>query len=169
MICPNCRSENIEGADECSNCGAPLYGLDLPETGRKYRTMPILEEPLSKLVQREIVRVRTDDPVALAVRRMQSNESSAVLVMDGERLAGIITSWDIVQKVAGQREDLNAVTCAQIMTPDPILFHNDDSIVLAINKMSSGEFRHIPIVRSDRPINVIDVSDVFRFITPRLV
>ena len=138
-------------------------------SGSISRSLPILEEPLSRLVQREIVRVRTDDPVAMAVRRMHATESSAVLVMDGERLAGIITAGDIVYKVAGQHDDLNAIACREIMTPDPILFHSDDSIVLAINKMSSGEFRHIPIVRSDRPINVIDVNDVFRFITPRLV
>ena len=169
MICPNCRTENIEGADECSDCGAPLSGLEHPDHGRKARTLPILEEPLSRLVQREFIRVRTDDPVALAVRRMQVNDTSAVLVMEGERVAGIITATDIVQKVAGKKHDLNAVTCAAIMSPDPVLFHTDDSIVLAINKMAGGDFRHLPIVRSDRPINVIDINDVFRFITPRLV
>jgi CBS domain-containing protein len=169
MLCPNCRQDNIEGVDECNHCGAPLYGLDLPETGRKTPVLPVLDEPLDKLVHHGFMRVQVDDPAALAVRRMQAGNSNAVLVMDGERLEGIITSWDIVQKVAGQREDLNAVTCAQIMSPDPIVFHNDDSIVLAINKMSIGEFRHIPIVVSDRPVSVIDVNDVFRFLMPYLV
>lgn len=170
MICPFCQHENIEGADECANCGQSLYGLDLPEVGRKYPNPPFfLQEPLGNLPQREASKVNVSDPVGLAVRRMQQGDTAAVLVMDGDQLAGIITSWDIVQKVAGSAEDLNAVRCAQIMTPDPITFQADDSLVLAINKMSSGEFRHIPIVQDDEPVSVIDVNDVFRFITPRLV
>jgi CBS domain-containing protein len=169
MICPSCHHENIEGADECTNCGQSLYGLDLPEVGRKYPSPAFLKETLQKLPRRPVSTVGTTDPVGLVVRRMQQGDTAAVLVTEGERLAGIITSWDLVQKLAGSSEDLNAVTCAQIMTPDPIVFHDEDSIVLAINKMSSGDFRHIPIVNNDGPVSVIDVNDVFRFITPRLV
>jgi CBS domain-containing protein len=89
--------------------------------------------------------------------------------MDGEHLTGIITGTDILNKVAGPRVDLNAVTCSQIMTADPVVFHLDDSIALALNKMSHGDFRHIPIVRNDHPVTLIDVNDVFRYITPHLV
>ena len=169
MKCPSCHTENIEGADECTNCGQSLYGLDLPEAGHKTSSPAFISEALARLPKREAATIGITDPVALAVRRMQTGGTAAVLVMDGDRLAGIITSWDILQKVAGQKVDLNAVSCAQIMTLDPIVFHDEDSIVLAINKMSSGDFRHIPIVRDDRPVNVIDVNDVFRFITPYLV
>ena len=170
MKCPYCETENIEGADECVNCGQSLYGLDLPETGVKYARPAFLREALSLLPRRSVALVNANDPVSLAVRRMQQGDTAAVLVMDQGRLSGIITSWDIVQKVAGSKEDLTAVTCAQIMTPEPVVFHDEDSLVLAINKMSSGDFRHIPIVSdTGGPISVIDVNDVFRFITPRLV
>jgi CBS domain-containing protein len=169
MICPYCQHDNIQGADECANCGQSLYGLDLPEAGRKYASPPFLRETLGRLPHSPVSKVGVHDPVGLAVRRMQQGDTAAVLVMDGERLAGIITSWDILHKVAGFSNDLNSVTCAQIMTPDPVVFHDDDSIVLAINKMSSGDFRHIPIVGDDGPVSVIDVNDVFRHITPRLV
>lgn len=169
MICPSCHTENIEGADACSNCGQPLSGLDLPEGGDKYRTAPFMNETLDKLPQREAAKVSLTDPVALAVRQMQLENMGAVLVMDGERLAGIITGTDILNKVAGPQVDLTAVTCAQIMIPDPVVFNLDDTIAVALNKMSSGEFRHIPIVRDERPVTLIDVNDVFRYITPHLV
>ena len=169
MICPYCEHENIEGVDECAECGQSLYGLDVPATGRRYASPAFLREALGKLPQRTASKVNSSDPVGLAVRRMQQGESSAVLVMDGEHLAGIITSWDILHKIAGTSIDLNAITCSQIMTPDPVVFHADESLVLAINKMSSGDFRHVPIVRDEEPVSVIDVNDVFRFITPRLV
>jgi CBS domain-containing protein len=168
MICPYCSTENIEGADQCSNCGQSLYGLDLPEAG-KYPTAPFMDQPLGRIPQRDAVKAQTTDPVAFAIRRMKQENTGAILIMEGERLVGIITGTDILLKVAGPKEDLNAITCGQIMTPDPVVFHYDDSIALALNKMSIGEYRHIPIVRNDRPVSVIDVNDVFRFITPNLV
>ena len=169
MICPSCHTENIEGADECANCGQALSGLDLPSAGNKYSTAPFMDESLDKLPERAVATVSASDPVALAVRRMQTGDTGAVLVMDGERLVGVITGTDILLKIAGPREDLNAITCGQIMSADPVVFTYADSIALAVNKMSIGEFRHVPIVQDGRPVNIIDVSDLFRHITPHLV
>ncbi len=169
MICPYCSAENIEGSDVCVNCGQPLYGLDLPGAPQGSQSPDFIHQPLSLLSKREAVTVGADDPVALAVRLMQTRESSCVLVMDGERIDGIITGWDILHKVAGPGEDLNAVSCAQIMTPDPITLQDDDSIALALNMMASGGFRHIPILSDNQPTGIIDVNDVFRQITPHLV
>ena len=36
MRCPYCATENIQGVDSCSNCGAELAGLDLPEAQRGF-------------------------------------------------------------------------------------------------------------------------------------
>jgi CBS domain-containing protein len=100
---------------------------------------------------------------------MQTSGAGCVLVTRDGELVGIITGADILSKVAGPREDLNAVTCAQIMTPDPFCLHDDDSIAVALNAMAAGGFRHIPILRVDKPMSLIDVNDVFRFISPSLV
>jgi CBS domain-containing protein len=99
---------------------------------------------------------------------MQTQNADAVLVMDGGRLAGIITGWDILYKVAGPTEDLNAVTCSEVMTPDPLCLDDDDSIALALNLMASGGFRHVPLLRGDDPAGVISVGDVFRHLSPHL-
>jgi CBS domain-containing protein len=170
LICPVCRSENIEGADQCANCGQSLYGLDLPG-GPKSRPAPdFIDRPISVLPKREVVKVSPHDPVGLAVRHMQRHNINYILVLDGDKLKGIITGWDILQKVAGPRKDLNAVTCAQMMTPDPLTLHEEDSLALALNVMASGGFRHIPVVKDGGDaIGVIDVNDLFRFISPHLV
>jgi CBS domain-containing protein len=100
---------------------------------------------------------------------MQQQETGCVLVIDGGELMGIITGRDILYKVAGATEDLTAVTSRQVMTSDPQCLHEEDSIALALNLMASGDFRHVPILRDDKPVSVIDVNDVFRFISPHLV
>jgi len=169
MICPSCHAENIEGADECVNCGQALYGLDVPGSPRGGQAPQFVQDPIVALPKHEAPTIGVSDPVGLAVSVMQRRDVGCVLIMDGERLAGIITGWDILQKVAGPKEDLNAVTCGRVMTPDPLCLHDDDNVALALNLMASGDFRHVPVLRGDRPTSVIDHNDVFRHISPHLV
>ena len=169
MICPACKTDNIEGSDSCANCGQALAGLDLPGEPQGSQAPDFIQDSLSGLPVREPARVGVDDPVALVVRLMQSQNAGAVLVFEGARLAGIITGWDILHKVAGPREDLNAVTCRQVMTADPLCLHEEDSVGLALNLMASGGFRHVPVLRGETPANVISVNDLFRHLSPHLV
>ncbi len=165
MRCPSCHADNIKGADYCSNCGHDLAGTDLPTPTRE---SAFVYEPVSTLPAIAPVSVRKTDPVGLAVKRMQTENAPCVLVTDGDGLAGIITPWDLLHKVAGPREDLNAVTCAEVMTPDPVCLKKDDSIAVAINKMAVGEFRHIPVVENGRPVSIVSIDDIFHHISPLL-
>jgi CBS domain-containing protein len=169
MICPECKTDNIDGVDTCVNCGHDLYSLDHPASSQSREEGPeFIRERLAELPAQSPVRVTVGDPVALAVRLMQNSDTDCVLVMSGTHLAGIITPWDILHKVAGSNEDLNAVTCGQIMTADPVFLRDDDDIAVAINKMSVGGFRHIPLLQGGTPTAVISIRDVFKHIAPHL-
>ena len=167
MICPSCHYDNIEGSDECANCGASLSGLDVSGKRRGRKAPDFIHQPLSSLPIRQAPSVGPADPVALAIRHMRNVEANCVLVMDGERLAGIITGWDVVQKIAGH--DFAAVTCGEVMTASPLYLHAEDSVGVAINLMAAGGFRHVPIVNEGGPTGVIVAADVFRHISPQLV
>lgn len=168
MICPECRYDNIEGVDYCANCGHDLAGLDHSASPGADRGLEFIHQSLADVPAKGPVKVAATDPVGLAVRMMQHTDTNCVLVMDGTRLAGIITPWDILHKVAGPTEDLNAVTCAQIMTADPVFLRDRDDIAVAINKMSVGGFRHIPLLQDAQPIAVVSINDLFRHIAPHL-
>jgi CBS domain-containing protein len=165
MICPECKTDNIEGVDQCQNCGHDLSGVP----SRQARKGPdFIYERLAEIPAQSPVRVTTTDPVGLAVHLMQNADTDCVLVMSASQLAGIITPWDILHKVAGPTEDLNAVTCGQIMTADPVFLRDDDDIAVAINKMSIGGFRHIPLLQSGTPTAVVSIRDLFQYIAPHL-
>jgi len=161
MICPECNTDNIQGVDQCRNCGHDLAA------GEK-RGPDFISERLAEIPVQSPVRVTITDPVGLAVRFMQNAGTDCVLVMAGNQLAGIITPWDILHKVAGPSEDLNAVTCGQIMTADPVFLRDDDDIAVAINKMSIGGFRHIPLLQGGTPTAVVSIHDLFKHIAPHL-
>ncbi len=168
MICPSCQTENIEGTDECSSCGKPLYGLDLASGSSGNGDLGFINQPISNLAKQPFGNVGGSDPVSLAIRQMQDRGSTFVLVADEGAVVGILTSSDILHKVAGPNEDLNAVTCRDVMTPEPTILQDDDSIALALNIMAGGDFRHIPILDNGLAVGVIDVTDVFSHISPNL-
>jgi CBS domain-containing protein len=169
MICPECRYDNIEGIDYCANCGHDLAGLDQANAPLGATGPEFVREPLSEIPARPPVKVSASDPLALAVRMMQHTDTDCVLVMDDGQLAGIITPWDILHKVAGQDDDLNAVSCAHVMTADPVFLREDDDVAVAINKMSLGGFRHIPLLQGDHPVAVVTIGELFKHIGPHIV
>lgn len=164
MICPVCQFGNFPGDDSCANCGASLWGVDLPErtTGFHDRLLGAQVGDLGAPVP-DIVPSGT--PVTEALRRMRDDPTDCLLVVDGGRLVGIFTDRDAVLKLAGQALP---ATIDEVMTRDPVVLRHDDPIAIAIHKMAIGGFRHVPIVDGDRPTGVVSAKDVFRHIATRL-
>ena len=62
--------------------------------------------------------------------------------MDAGRLVGIFTDRDAVLKVAGR--PTGPLAMREVMTRDPVIVRDDDSVAIAIHKMAVGGFRHVP-------------------------
>jgi len=158
MRCPACGFDNLTGAEICDNCGAEMYGHDVPQATTDFHGR-LLGEHLDALRPSAPVLVAPDTPAEEAIARMQEAEADCVLVVADQRLVGIFTDRDAVLKVAGHRRDAFAVR--DVMTVDPVVLRHDDPIAVAIHKMAVGGFRHIPIVEYGRPTGVVSVRDVF--------
>jgi CBS domain-containing protein len=165
MICPDCKTENIAGAEYCESCGADLHDLALPSAEDEF-TGHITNDRLGEIQSLEPAIVAPGDPVALAIHEMQRTRLGCVLVYDGDELAGILTERDVLLKAAGDRVDLNALAVRDLMTADPVILREDDTLAVALHKMSVGGFRHIPLLQEGRVTRVISIRDVVRHISP---
>src|SRR5207237_2001975 len=93
---------------------------------------------------------------------MREHRIGGVLGEEGERLAGIITERDLLLKLA--RDDLTP-PIRDFMTSDPEVLAPEDPIVYALNKMSVGGFRHVPLVDAEhRPVGIVSVKDIVDYI-----
>ena len=164
IICPDCKAENIQGADTCERCGRDLQPLDHPSGGDEF-TDHLTNDRLGDLQAEEPPIVSPRDPVAFAIHLMQSRRTECVLVKIGEQLVGILTDRDVLLKSAGERLDLNAITVGQTMTPDPVVLRGDDTLAVALHKMSVGDFRHIPLLIDGRVTRVVSIRDVFKHVS----
>lgn len=164
MTCPGCGHENLQGDDECTNCGSDLRGADIPQATTPFEKL-LVEMPLHTIQARPPFTVGTGTSVADVLARMRDQDTADVLVVEGDQLVGIFTERDALLKLRESgTADLGALDVADVMTADPVVLRPDDNLAVAIQKMAIGGFRHIPLVDDGRPIGVVSAADVFRHI-----
>jgi CBS domain-containing protein len=122
----------------------------------------ILHQPIRALATlKPAVCVAPNTTVRLAIERMNQNGTGCVLVEKGQRLVGIFTERDVLTKIVGSAVDIDRTTVEGVMTRDPECLRPDDRAAYALNKMSVGGFRHIPLVDDEgRPIGVVSMRNV---------
>jgi CBS domain-containing protein len=161
MICPVCGHENIQGIDECENCGTDLRTADIPAPGSGFERR-LVEQPLSALAPAVPLTVAPETSLAETIRTMQDEAVACVVVEQDGQVRGILTERDLLLRTAGLGHDDRTV--GQLMTADPVVLRPDDSIAVAIHKMAVGGFRHVPLVENGHATGIVSAGDVFRYI-----
>ena len=164
MICPACHTDNIDGVDTCESCGQDLRNLDLPSAESEFEEH-LMHDPLGVVGARVAPGVNPRDPVHLAIHLMQRRGVECVLVWENNEVVGILTERDILMKAAGEKVDLNAIPVSAIMTRDPVICRDRDTLAVGLHKMSVGGFRHLPLLMNDREALVVSIQDMFRHIS----
>lgn len=122
---------------------------------------PVLRTPLSTLTRRDPVSVATAVTVREAAEVMASAAVSCVLVMDGERLAGIVTDRDLRNRVLAAGLD-PAAPVTTVMTPHPVTASRDSLAFEALLDMVARNIHHLPVTHDGRPIGVVTATDLMR-------
>jgi CBS domain-containing protein len=122
----------------------------------------MIREPIRRLDPRPPLSLPPAAPPSAAIGIMREHRIGCVLVVDAGRLVGIITERDLLLKL--DSPDTTRPVSA-LMTPDPEALTPDDPIVYALNKMSVGGFRHVPLVDAAyRPVGIISVKDIVDYL-----
>jgi len=96
-----------------------------------------------------------------AVRIMQQHQCTSVLVVENNRLMGIVTERDILLKYVFENPANSEIAITDVMTTDPNVLYEDDSAAFALNEMSVLECRHITVVdKTSRPCGILTVEHI---------
>jgi CBS domain-containing protein len=109
----------------------------------------------------QLVTVEPATSVAAAVTVMGMQRVGAVLVMEKARLEGIFTERDLVRAMS---YDISASSqpVAQWMTRNPVTVGPEASVEEALEIMLAGNFRHLPVMESERVAGIVSIRDVSR-------
>jgi len=125
----------------------------------------MLHSPIAVLEPRVPIVVEPQTTVLEAVTLMQTERVGCVLVTRAEKLKGIFTERDVLTQVIGRGIDASKTPVRKLMTPNPEYLRASDSLAYALNKMSVGGFRHVPLVDKRLvPVGVISVRDIVNYI-----
>ncbi|HET6305713.1 MAG TPA: CBS domain-containing protein [Rhodopila sp.] len=110
--------------------------------------------------------VSTVDPTARisAVAALLSERRiGAALVIDkAEQMLGIVSERDIVRCLAANGARTLEMTAGQLMTRAVQVVHPDTTAFQAMQIMTAGRFRHLPVIDRDTLVGVISIGDVVK-------
>ena len=116
--------------------------------------MPAARDHMS----RDLLTVDASMPLADVAAQMVERSVGAVLVLDGERLSGILTERDVLRAVArGIRDD---AVVRDWMTSDPDTIGPDETTEHAATLMMHGGFRHLPVTDGEAVVGILSIRDL---------
>ena len=95
-----------------------------------------------------------------AAQLLDGHDIGALVVLDGDRLAGVLSERDIIRRCVAQDADPATTTVAEVMTAAPRTVAADGGLADAIALMREGRFRHLPVMDGARCIGLLSIRDI---------
>ncbi len=105
-----------------------------------------------KNVSRPAITVQAGDTVEDAVRIMVGHKIGAVVVLDGQRMTGIFSERDVMEKVILGHLDPATTRVANVMTWPVVVARPDTDEGEAVDEMVERHIRHMPVVDRDEQV-----------------
>jgi len=105
-----------------------------------------------------------DATVFQALELMADRNIGAVLVMDGDSLAGILSERDYARKVDLRGRSCQDTAVDEIMTRRVVYVYPDQTAEECMALMTDKRVRHLPVMENDRVVGVISIGDVVKAI-----
>ena len=110
----------------------------------------------------EVIAIGPDAPVIDAIRRMAERQIGALLVMEGPRLAGILSERDYARKVVLQGRSSADTPVRDIMTAELHSVSPDDSVEHCMQVVTDGRIRHLPVLECGELVGLVSIGDLVK-------
>ncbi|WP_299520702.1 CBS domain-containing protein [uncultured Serinicoccus sp.] len=91
---------------------------------------------------------------------LDDQKIGAVVVLDGEAVAGIVSERDVVHHLRGGAG--SGAALSELMTTSVQTCTMDDDLTHLATTMTQGRFRHLPVVEDGRLLGIISIGDVVK-------
>ena len=108
--------------------------------------------------------IEPDATVFDAVAKMAEKNVGSLLVMDGDKLLGIITERHYARKVVLQGKTSLTIPVRDIMESEVIAVSPEQSVEQCMAIMTEERVRHLPVVQGDKPIGIVSIGDLVKSI-----
>jgi CBS domain-containing protein len=110
----------------------------------------------------QVVSVEPDVKLSAAVKILSERHIGSVLVMNGARIAGILSERDVVRALDEHGAGALDEPVSAAMTRKVVSCRLSDTVAHLMEVMTSEKFRHLPVVEDDRLVGVVSIGDVVK-------
>lgn len=122
--------------------------------------------PLKTILAAKQGGVLTIEPAAeleAAVKLLSSHRIGVVVILDADHhVAGILSERDIVRALADLGSGALRLPVAQVMTRNVSTCDTNDSIGAIMERMTTGKFRHMPVLDKERLVGMVSIGDLVK-------
>jgi len=123
---------------------------------------------VSEIMSRDVAVIAKTSSVAEAAEVMTSREISCVVVLDGERAAGVLTKKDLLGRVVALHKDPASVTMEQVMSSPVTSVSSSYSVFSASRIMEEMNIRRLAVMKDKRLCGIVTQTDIFRAVRSKL-
>jgi CBS domain-containing protein len=98
-----------------------------------------------------------------AVARMAEQNIGSLLVMDEEKLVGIITERHYARNVVLKGKTSASIPVSDIMERNVIYVGPEESVELCMALMTEKRIRHLPVLEGEKVIGIVSIGDLLKF------
>jgi CBS domain-containing protein len=110
-----------------------------------------------------VVTIEPTADLTAAVKLLAERRIGAVVILGADnRIVGILSERDIVRVLAEHGPTALNQPVGQVMTRDVKTCSEDDTIGGLMSRMTTGKFRHMPVVEQGRLIGIVSIGDVVK-------
>jgi len=141
-----------------------MYGKESESEDKIVKAIKLTDNIFSIGIKKAVL-INEDASIGVVIKSMQTADSSCIVIIKNNKISGIFTERDIVTKIVAKNVDYKNEKICDYMTNNPEILQSNDSIASALNKMTDGGFRHVPIVHSkSKDIFIISMQDIINSI-----
>ena len=129
----------------------------------------LAEEPSGSIQATPCPKVEADTSVREATAMLHGLKVSSLLVVEDEKLVGIFTERDVLEKAAEAYPTMADHPVSDVMTSDPLVVYESDPVGTAVAAIAVAGHRHVPVLNFNGTIaGIVSPKRVLRCLSTHL-
>lgn len=110
---------------------------------------------------RQVYTIQPSQTIREAIAILNAQNIGGLIVMDEDKISGILTERDVLRFVASENFDFSAPV-QQIMTKNIIIGAPQDDLQSVAHTMTEKRFRHLPVMEKGKLMGIVTIGDVLK-------
>lgn len=106
--------------------------------------------------------VAPDDTIQSVAELLHTRRVGALVVLDAERVVGIVSERDIVRMVADAKGDGLKRPVSSCMTKDVLYAEPGETVDSLLSRMTDRRIRHLPVCKAERLVGIVSIGDLVK-------